>query len=365
MKFFTKEGVCLRMKRLANWRLISLLAMLTLILSGCGGEPYLSALKPAGEVAQMQFDLMTLSTLIMVGVIAVVLIIFVIVLIRFRRKDDIIPKQVEGSHKLEIIWTVIPILLLLILAVPTIITTFKLADVSAMNNKNSKALVVNVRAHLYWWDFEYPNQKIVTSNELVVPTNEKVYFSLKSMDVKHAFWIPAVGGKMDVNTDNVNKFWLEFDNKKANEAGNLFYGKCAELCGPSHALMDFKVKAISRSKFNNWVTSMQNVKAAAPATSSLAQEGQKIFNQSCIGCHAVTPANMTPENARLAPNLTNFGERSRVAGILPHTKEDVKKWIQNPETYKPGNKMTGKYPQMSDAQLDALAEYLMGLKVQQ
>ncbi|MDP4154639.1 MAG: cytochrome c oxidase subunit II [Bacillota bacterium] len=353
------------MKRLANWRLISLLAMLTLILSGCGGEPYLSALKPAGEVAKMEFDLMTLSTLIMVGVIAVVLIIFIIVLVRFRRKDDTIPKQVEGSHKLEIIWTVIPILLLLILAVPTVTTTFKLADVSAMNNKNSKALVVNVRSHLYWWDFEYPSQKIVTSNELVVPTNEKVYFSLKSMDVKHSFWIPAVGGKMDTNTDNINKFWLEFDNKKANEAGNLFYGKCAELCGPSHALMDFKVKAIPRSQFNSWVTSMQNVKTAAPATSSLAQEGQKIFNQSCIACHAVTPANTTPDTARLAPNLTNFGERSRVAGILPHTKEDVKKWIKNPETYKPGNKMTGKYPQMTDAQLDALAEYLMGLKVQQ
>ncbi len=85
---------------------------------------------------------------------------------------------------------------------------------------------------------------IVTSQDLVVPTNEKVYFNLKSMDVKHSFWIPAVGGKMDTNTDNVNKFWLEFDNTKANEAGNLFYGKCAELCGPSHALMDFKVKAI-------------------------------------------------------------------------------------------------------------------------
>lgn len=351
------------MKKLANWRIISLLAALTLILSGCGGEPYLSALRPAGEVAQMEFNLMTLSTLIMAGVIAVVCIIFILVLIKFRRKDDSIPKQVEGSHKLEVIWTVIPILLLLILAVPTITTTFKLADVSAMDNK--KSLVVNVRSHLYWWDFEYPNQKIVTSEELVVPTNERVYFNLKAMDVKHSFWIPAVGGKMDTNTDNINKFWLEFDNKKADEAGNLFYGKCAELCGPSHALMDFKVRAITRSKFNSWVTAMQKVKKAAPATSSLAQEGQTIFNQSCIGCHAVTPANTMPDTARLAPNLTNFGDRSRVAGILPHTKENVMKWIKNPESFKPGNKMAGKYPQMSDAQLNALAEYLMGLKVQQ
>ncbi|MEH6905108.1 cytochrome c oxidase subunit II [Neobacillus drentensis] len=352
------------MKRLAKWRLISLFGILALVLSGCG-EPYLSALKPAGEVADMQYDLMKLSTLIMVGVIVIVMIIFFIVMVRFRRKDDKIPKQVEGSHKLEIIWTAVPILLLLILAVPTVAATFKLADVSPMDKKNTKALVINVRSHLYWWDFEYPGQKIVTSQDLVVPTDEKVYFNLKSSDVKHSFWIPAVGGKLDTNTENVNKFWLEFDDKRANKAGNLFYGKCAELCGPSHALMDFKVKAISRDKFDAWVTSMQNVKEPQKAQGTVAAQGQEIFNQSCIGCHAVTPSNKMPETARLAPNLSNFGDRSRVAGVLDHNKKELKNWIRNPETYKPGNMMTGKYPEMSEEQLDALAEYLMGLKAQQ
>ncbi|WP_042456067.1 cytochrome c oxidase subunit II [Neobacillus dielmonensis] len=352
------------MKRLAKWRLISFLAILTLVLSGCG-EPYLSALKPAGEVADTQYDLMKLSTFIMVGVILVVVIIFVTVFFRFRRKDDTIPKQVEGSHKLEIIWTVIPILLLLILAVPTVAATFKLANVDQMDKKNSKALVINVRSHLYWWDFEYPNQKIVTSQELVVPTDEKVYFNLKSLDVKHSFWIPAVGGKMDTNTDNENKFWLEFDSKRANDAGGLFYGKCAELCGPSHALMDFKVKALSRDDFDSWVKSMKDVKKPQKAQTDLAAEGQEIFNNSCIGCHAVTPSNQMPDTARMAPNLTNFGDRSRVAGVLDHNKEDLKNWIRDPEKYKPGNMMTNKYPKMSEDQLDALAEYLMGLKVQQ
>jgi cytochrome c oxidase subunit 2 len=351
------------MKRLAKWRLISLFTILALVLSGCG-EPYLSTLKPAGEVAQTQYDLMKLSTLIMVGVIVIVAIIFVLILVRFKRRDDRIPKQVEGSHKLEIIWTVVPILLLLILAVPTVAATFKLADVSPMDKKNTKSLVINVRSHLYWWDFEYPGQKIVTSQDLVVPTNEKVYFNLKSTDVKHSFWIPAVGGKLDTNTENINKFWLEFDDKKANEAGNLFYGKCAELCGPSHALMDFKVKAISRDKFDAWVSSMQNVKEPQKAQGAVAAQGQEIFNQSCIGCHAVTPSNKMPETARLAPNLSNFGDRSRVAGVLDHNKEELKNWIRNPETYKPGNMMTGKYPEMSEDQLDALAEYLMSLKVQ-
>jgi len=340
---------------------------MALFLSGCG-KPYLSTLRPAGEVAKRQYDLMILSTVIMVIVIAVVTIIFIIVLFRFRRKDDKIPKQVEGNHKLEIIWTVIPIILLLILAVPTVLETFRLADVSAMDKKdedgNPNALVINVRANLYWWEFEYPNEKIVTSQELVVPTDQKVYFNLKASDVKHSFWVPAAGGKMDTNTDNINKFWLVFDSEAAEDTNGVFYGKCAELCGPSHALMDFKVKALPKAEFDAWVAAMQGVKEPAVPETALAQEGQEIFTKSCIGCHAVTPSNETPEAARRAPNLADFGDREYVAGILKNNEENIKKWLNDPETVKPANKMTGTYGKLTPDQIDALTAYLMGLKVE-
>ncbi|MDF1506723.1 cytochrome c oxidase subunit II [Robertmurraya sp. DFI.2.37] len=356
------------MKKLAKWRLFSLLALMALILSGCG-KPYLSTLQPAGEVAQRQYDLMQLSTIIMVGVIAVVTIIFLIVVFRFKRKDEQIPKQVEGSHKLEIIWTVIPILLLLVLAVPTVIETFRLADVSAMDEVNedgkTDALVINVRASLYWWEFEYPNEEIVTSQELVVPTDQRVYFNLKASDVKHSFWIPSVGGKMDTNTDNINKFWLQFDSKGAEKANELFYGKCAELCGPSHALMDFKVRAISSDEFDQWVASMQGIEEPVQPETALAQEGQELFNQSCIGCHAITPNNASPEAARVAPNLTDFADRAYVAGILENNEENIKKWLEDPETLKPGNKMSGTYGELTPKQIDALTAYLMELKVKE
>lgn len=363
-----KEGYVQAMKKLAKWRLFSLLAFMALILSGCG-KPYLSTLQPAGEVAQSQYELMKLSTIIMVGVIAIVTIIFLVVVFRFKRKDEQIPKQVEGSHKLEIIWTVIPILLLLVLAVPTVVETFRLADVSAMDEVNEEgekdALVVNVRANLYWWEFEYPNQKIVTSQELVVPTDEKVYFNLKASDVKHSFWIPSIGGKMDTNTDNVNKFWLNFDSEGAEKAGELFYGKCAELCGPSHALMDFKVRALPNDEFDQWVASMQAVEEPVETEVALEQEGQALFNESCISCHAVTPGNDTPEAARVAPNLTNFGERAYVAGILENNEENIKKWLADPETVKPGNKMSKTYGKLTPQQIDALTAYLMSLKVEE
>ena len=353
-----------------KWRIASLIAMFTLILSGCG-QPYLSALNPAGEVAEKQYDLMILSTSIMVLVIIVVVVLFVLAILRFRRKkgDNSIPKQIEGNHKLEILWTVIPIVLLIILAVPTIYYTFYFSDVSAKDGKdedgNPTAVQINVRASLYWWEFEYPNEGIVTGQELVVPTDEKVYFNLKASDVKHSFWVPSAGGKLDTNTDNVNEFWLEFDDEKSEEAERVFYGKCAELCGPSHALMDFKVKALPRDEYDAWVAKMKETKQSeVELTDATLQEGQEIFNKSCIGCHAIDTNDQRPEQARLAPNLANFADRELVAGYLKNNEENVKKWLEDPESVKEGNKMTDTYGELTDEQIDALTKYLGTLTVE-
>ncbi|MBD8068431.1 cytochrome c oxidase subunit II [Bacillus sp. PS06] len=351
---------------LPNMRFFSLFGLMALLLAGCG-KPYLSTLQPAGEVADIQYNLMLLSTAIMVLVIIVVSILFVYVVVRFRRKkgdEAIIPKQVEGSHKLEMIWTIIPILLLIVLAVPVVSATFKLADVSPMEEetRDENAIVVNVTANLYWWEFEYPDLGIVTGQELIVPTDERVYFNLKASDVKHSFWIPSVGGKMDTNTENVNRFWLEFSQEGTDKADGLFYGKCAELCGPSHALMDFKVKPLPREEFDQWVSDMQNAEVSEPA-SDLAAQGEELFTTyNCIACHAIDSKEQRPT----APNLANFGERSSIAGRYEFTEENLKKWLKDPEAAKPGNKMSYSYDHegMTEEELDALAEYLLGLKVQ-
>ncbi len=251
------------MKGLKKWRLFSLLAVMTVFLSACG-EEYISTLTPAGPVGKEQLNILLLSVAIMTFVVIVVSVIYLLAFVKFRRSkvgENFMPKQVEGSHTLEVIWTVIPIILLLILAVPTLTATYKFADVAAMDEVdeegNKTALTVNVTAKLYWWEFEYPDLGIVTAQELVVPTDEKVYFNLIAADVKHSFWIPAVGGKMDTNVDNLNKFYLQFDKESEGLKDGVFYGKCAELCGPSHALMDFKVKTLDRDAFDAWVASMQ------------------------------------------------------------------------------------------------------------
>ncbi|KIH71133.1 cytochrome c oxidase subunit II [Salinicoccus roseus] len=352
--------------RWMNAKWLGLITLLAVFASGCG-KNHLSTLKPAGEVGQEQFNLMLLSIVIMLLVVAVVSVVFTIAVIKSRRKnlgEDFEPKDVAGNHTLEVIWTAIPILLLIILAVPTVYLTFKQADTQAMENEdggvNSEETVINVTANQYWWEFEYPNEEVVTSQELVVPTDKKVYFNLKAADVKHSFWVPAAGGKLDTNVDGINSFYLTFDEDKAQDSNRLFYGKCAELCGPSHALMDFKVKALPEEEYDQWLADMKNIEEPVQASADDAAEGQEIFNNSCIGCHAVTPTGTGAQG----PNLTNFGDRDLIAGFMEHNEENLVNWIKDPESYKPDNKMTGQYD-LTDEEINAVAAYLMELKVEE
>lgn len=333
-----------------SWRQLLLFGLLALALTGCGREE-LSALQPQGPVAAMQFDLMKLTTIIMTGVFVVVILILTYVLIRYRKRPGQtgIPKQVEGSHTLEVIWTVIPFLLLIIMAVPTVTAGFSLGKVY----NSDEALQVRVTAHQFWWEFEYPDLGVATAQDLVMPVGQKVQFTLTSSDVMHAFWIPALGGKIDTNPGLDNKMWLQADRT------GTFYGKCAELCGASHALMDFKVEVMEQDEFARWIEKMKGVQAAEPAApaSALALEGQQIFNKSCLGCHAVAG-----KGGKLGPNLTNFADRHLIAGILEHNEQNLADWLKDPEKVKPGNLMPNL--NLDDQQVKALVEYMSTLSVQ-
>jgi cytochrome c oxidase subunit 2 len=331
-------------------RILPLLTGLALLLSGCGRAD-LSVLNPQGPVAQKQYDLIKISISIMALVVVVVFAICIYVLIRYRRRagDKTIPKQVEGNHKLEIIWTVVPLLLLLILGVPTIQTVFGLAK-DYSHDKN--AIHVKVTSRLYWWEFEYTDYGITTAQQLVVPTNKKIAFELVSGDVKHSFWIPSIGGKMDTNPGLTNRMYLEFPKE------GIYRGKCAELCGPSHALMDFKAQSVSPASFDNWVTAMK-APAVMPADPHIAAT----FRSKCLSCHAVGD-----QGTNGAPNLTGVGGRETVGGILyndEHPAEDnFRKWITDPQKVKPGNQMPSAADnQLTPDEINGLAKYLAGYKL--
>src|SRR5690625_2585554 len=186
---------------------IFLLVALTVLLTGCGVEN-LTALVPKGYGAESSFYLIILTTIVMTFVFLSVMIIYTIVLIRFRAKkgdEDYIPKQVEGNKTLETVWTVIPIILVIIMAVPTVVATFDLADASDADEH----ININVTGKQFWWHFAYEDEEIHTSQDLYIPVNTKVYIHVKSDDVLHSFWIPSLHGKIDANPENVNTIFIE------------------------------------------------------------------------------------------------------------------------------------------------------------
>ncbi|MFD1038746.1 cytochrome c oxidase subunit II [Virgibacillus byunsanensis] len=335
---------------MGKFRALFLLSLVALVLSGCGKEN-LTALVPKGYGAESSMDLIILTTVVMLFVFLIVMLVYVIVLVRFRKKkgqEDFIPKQVEGNKTLETIWTIIPILLLLVIAVPTVAATFDLAD----QNGSSEGINIQVTGNQYWWHFNYMGEEIQTSQDLYIPEGERVYLNMLSSDVIHSFWVPSISGKMDVNPENENRMYIE-----AYEEG-VYWGKCAELCGPSHSLMDFKVVVVSPEEYDQWIEDMQNVDPEEEPLDAVAQEGKALFEEnSCMGCHAIGSS-----PAQVGPNLTNFGDRSTVAGILEPTKDNLTTWIMDPESIKPGNKMTGNYPDLTEEEADKIAEYLMQLQ---
>lgn len=341
-------------------RLGPLFIGLTFMLSACGRAD-LSTLRPQGTVAAGQYDLMKLAISIMVIVMLIVFGIAAYVWIKFRRKPEhtAAPKQVEGSFKLEILWTAIPLVLVLVLAVPTIQKVFAFGeDYSADKN----AVKVKVSSHLFWWEFTYPDYGITTAQDLIIPANKKISLELKTYDVLHSFWVPSLAGKTDTNTDGtVNKTWIE-----ATQEG-VYLGKCAELCGPSHAFMEFKVKSVSQESFDLWVASMKE-----PVQTIEDPALAEVFKNQCLSCHAVGD-----QGGSAGPNLTGIGSRESVASILLNSegsgqvkgskpvKDNLVQWLTDPQAVKPGNKMPSPKEDLglTDNEIKAIAEYLANSKV--
>ncbi|PTQ57518.1 MAG: Cytochrome c oxidase polypeptide II [Candidatus Carbobacillus altaicus] len=326
----------MKKKRLGRGVIVLLFTFLALTLSACG-DPRLTTFSPNGTNAEESLYLIKLSAYIMFAVMAVVFVLLLYVIIRFRAKSDdtSIPKQVEGSTLLEFIWTAIPVIIIIFLAVITINMTFSMAQ---DHSEDPDAVKLEVIAHQYWWEFRYPELGIVTAQDLYIPKGKKIAATLRGDDVIHSFWVPNLTGKIDTNPgynrdgtlQNVNRF--TFDSKTT----GIFLGKCAELCGPSHPLMEFKVIALEPADFEAWVAKM---KEPVQVKGQTAVQGEKIFQQNCAACHAVDASDQAK---RPGPNLANIGNRLTIAGYLPaeteaDMRESLVKWIEEPNRYKPQN----------------------------
>jgi len=329
-------------------RLVPFMAMMLFLLTGCDYE-LAGVLSPKGPVADRQLELILLSLGVMILVLIVVFVLFFTVIVRFRRKpgQDEIPEQIEGNHKLEVTWTVIPILLLTILAIPMVVVTFNLED-EAQAFETEDALLIKVTGKQFWWEFEYPAQGIVTAQEVYIPVGEKVVFQLTASDVQHSFWVPELGGKKDTNVGNrnINYLYLEA------EYPGVYKGKCAELCGQGHALMDFKVHAVERAEFDAWV---KNMLTPATVTADV-EKGAELFDNTCLTCHAVDPGQLS-----VGPNLNGFADRAYIGGFIENNADNLAQWIKDPLSMKPGVTMPGFQNSLTEEEINEIVKYLQSL----
>ena len=276
---------------------------------------------------------------------------------KFRKRaddDGREPPQIYGSNQLELAWTVIPVLVVVVLFLAMARVIHGVQDA----RRPAGTIEVTVVGHQFWWEYRYPQFGFATANELHVPVSDPkqptpTFLTLLSADTDHSFWVPRLAGKTDLIPNHPNTMWID-----PRETG-LYLGQCAQYCGTQHAKMLLRVYVESRADFDHWVeTQRQSVAASAPQDASAA-EGRRVFETTaCINCHAVKG---TVANGRFGPDLTHLMSRDTLAsGAAPNTPENLRLWIQNPDAIKPGSLMPAM--NLTDQEFDQLTAYLLTLR---
>ena len=404
-----------------------------LLLSGCDlnfwrMDGHQTTMIADGPVARTQLELFWVTVWVTLFIFVVVGGVLAYATIRFRARSEADehaepPQQSHGNPLIELGLIVASVALLVVIAVPTLKNIWYTHDVPEAERAN--AMEVTATGYQWWFKFEYPGEMVaqpsggeaplVTANELVVPVGVPVRVNLRTIDVIHSFWIPKLAGKVDMIPNRANFLWF-----KADKPG-YYYGQCAEYCGESHAIMRFRVIALSPSEYVKWLdnqkqpartataatvrrdqdqprarfarlegTAPGSTLSASPAfdadplgawkaqqqvepdeNAQLIADGRRLFKEkTCISCHSVRGH----EGIGITgPDLTKVGSRSTIAaGVLENSSLRMHQWIKDPNFFKPGNKMyhggyvdaQTKQPlfSLNDAEIDALVAYLHSLK---
>jgi cytochrome c oxidase subunit 2 len=334
-----------------------LVSVISQVSGASGATP--SALSPTNIFAPASTQARTILHLsvfvfVITGIIFVVvftLLVYSIIKFRGRAGDaGREPAQVYGSNQIELAWTIIPILIVVVLFLATARVIHAIQDAPQPPN----AIEVTVIGHQYWWEFRYPKLGIVTANELHIPVSDAAnpaptFLTLLSADTDHSFWIPELAGKTDLIPNHPNRMWMD------PQRTGIFLGQCAQYCGVQHAKMLLRVSVDTPEDFAAWVHGQQQ--PAVQYTS--AETGRRVFaSTACINCHAVAGTNA---DGRFGPDLTHLMSRATIAsGAAPNTPEKLRLWIQDPNKIKPGSLMPAM--QLNDADLDAVVSYMETLR---
>ena len=365
-------------------------AVALVALSACGGTEYPNSTFNHTTDFNTAIDLLWHRLLFWGTVVFVVVEVGLIYTIfRFRKRPGgPAAKQIHGNAALEISWTIIPAVILVLIAIPTVKTIFETQAPAPAG-----ALVVEVTGHQWWWEFHYPEYGVTTANEVYIPVGRATNFVLRTKDVLHSFWIPQLGGKRDLISNKTNYLWFT---PNVDLGTNAWNGFCVEYCGTSHANMKFRLFTVQPDEFESWAAHQATLAiphrpapepttAATPATpatrvSAPAEQpaaappigyifpaeqlpdhvipktpipagltfddaflanGNATLGQTnfliggCIGCHAISGNGMPAVD--LGPNLTHFASRHTLGGgLFPNDDRHLARWIKNAKRMKPG-----------------------------
>jgi cytochrome c oxidase subunit II len=306
-----------------------------------------SVFRPSSPEAHAIADLFGVTLGICAVIFALVAVLVTYSLLRFRsRGGDAEPSQVEGHTRLEIAWTVAPLLVLVMLLALTA------RAMSASDPPADRDPDIVVVGHQWWWEARYPRSGAVTANEIHVPVGRRILLEIEAADVVHDFWVPELARKVDAVPGHPNHIWMEVT------APGSYMGACAEYCGAQHAWMRILVIAEPPEVFEAW--QRHEAEAAPPPAEAAALRGDRLFHDlTCVKCHAIGGGGA---DARVAPDLTHLASRRTLAAgaVAENTPETLAAWLREPDAFKPGSHMPNL--RLSDAQVGSLVAYFETLR---
>jgi cytochrome c oxidase subunit II len=307
---------------------------------------------PAHEIYALSHFVLAITGAIFVVVGG--LLAFIILRFHARKADgDHEPAQIYGSTQVELAWSVIPVLIVVVLFLTTARIIFAIQDAP----KPRSAIDVTVVGHQFWWEFRYPKLGVVTANELHLPVStpsapQPAFLQLLSADVDHSFWVPQLGGKTDLIPNHPNAMWMD------PQSTGLYLGQCAQFCGVEHAKMLLRVYVDTPAQFAAWVKAQQQPGAQPDGRRADVAAGRHVFEtEACVNCHAISG---TAAKGTFGPDLTHLMSRATIAaGAASNTPDNLRSWIQNPNVLKPGALMPAR--QLGDKETDEVVAYLTTL----